>query len=184
MRTPNRHCKKCGQPFYARPSNKAHRYCSRDCRFADMRATITPPNTSDGFCECGCGERPPLATQTHTGLGYVIGQPIRFCRGHNNAGREIKKQRWVEKDCGYDTPCWVWQLGCNLDGYGRVKFRGKQRPAHRVVYEREVGTIAQGLELDHLCHNKRCVNPSHLNVVTRSEHTRRHLAIRWGHGAT
>jgi hypothetical protein len=45
--------------------------------------------------------------------------------------------------------------------------------AHRVAYEQFVGTVPDGLELDHLCENKACVNPGHLEPVTRSENVRR-----------
>jgi hypothetical protein len=47
------------------------------------------------------------------------------------------------------------------------------RPAHVVMYERHVGLVPDGLELDHLCRNTSCVNPSHLEPVTHAENMRR-----------
>ncbi|WP_217488537.1 HNH endonuclease signature motif containing protein [Curtobacterium sp. Csp1] len=69
--------------------------------------------------------------------------------------------------------CWNWIGTKNPDGYG--KYRG--RHAHRVVYERDRGAIPEGLELDHLCRNKQCVNPDHLEPVTRAENIDRRTAV-------
>lgn len=67
-----------------------------------------------------------------------------------------------------DTGCWEWQNSKTL-GYGRVKFRGRLDLAHRVAYEVLVGPIPAGLHLDHLCRNRGCVNPAHLEPVTQRE---------------
>lgn len=69
--------------------------------------------------------------------------------------------------------CWAWRGTVSADGYG--KFYGRQ--AHRVIYEALVGPIEVGLELDHLCRNKGCVNPGHLEPVTRLENMRRRYAL-------
>jgi hypothetical protein len=71
------------------------------------------------------------------------------------------------------TPtCWVWTGGV-MSGrhqYGRVHVgAAKYRPAHRVAYEMLVGPIPEGLDLDHLCRNRVCVNPAHLEPVTNHE---------------
>jgi len=59
-------------------------------------------------------------------------------------------------------------------GYGRVYLsRRKYLMAHRVVYESLVGPIPEGMHIDHLCRNPRCVNPQHLAVVTRTENVMR-----------
>lgn len=75
--------------------------------------------------------------------------------------------------------CWVWQK-CTVHGYGKIDMPCKNskkgyRPflAHRVMYELEVGPIPDGLELDHLCRNPTCVNPAHLEPVTRRENVLR-----------
>ena len=68
--------------------------------------------------------------------------------------------------------CWLW-IGARSSGYGRVRYNGKTRIAYRLVYELLVGPIPENLELDHLCRNRSCVNPDHLDPVTRLENQRR-----------
>lgn len=59
--------------------------------------------------------------------------------------------------------------GCGYDGYGRVLHKGKHLYAHRAMYEIERGVIPDGLTIDHLCRVTACVNPAHMEVVTRRE---------------
>jgi hypothetical protein len=73
------------------------------------------------------------------------------------------------------TGCWNWNACVNAQGYGRVS-SGRPRLtiyAHRASYEAFVGSVPKGLELDHLCRNRRCVNPEHLEPVTHRENVRR-----------
>ena len=71
------------------------------------------------------------------------------------------------------TGCWVW-LGCvQANGYARMTIGGRTQYAHRVSYEAFVGPIPEGLFLDHLCRNTRCVNPAHLEPVTNRENNMR-----------
>ena len=73
-----------------------------------------------------------------------------------------------------DSSCWEWIGGC-ANGYGSFFFNGRHIKAHRFAYELFVGEIPPHLEIDHLCRNRRCVNPTHLEPVTRSENIRRGL---------
>lgn len=63
--------------------------------------------------------------------------------------------------------CWEWTGYINPYGYGEVRVGPRMEKAHRVAYEFWVGPIPEGLDLDHLCRNRGCVNPSHLEPVTR-----------------
>ncbi len=72
--------------------------------------------------------------------------------------------------------CWEWIGYDGPNGYGRVKLVGRNILAHRAVYEALVGTIPEGAELDHLCRNRRCVNPAHLEPVTRRVNVLRGVA--------
>lgn len=66
-------------------------------------------------------------------------------------------------------PCLEWQRGISTGGYGRVRYEGKQRQAHRVLYEALVAPVPSELDLDHLCRNRCCCEPSHLRPATRRE---------------
>ena len=73
--------------------------------------------------------------------------------------------------------CWLW-VGANdgdKDPYGRVVVNGKQRMVHRISYETFVGKIPDGLQIDHLCRKRLCINPEHLEPVTPKENIRRGL---------
>ena len=65
--------------------------------------------------------------------------------------------------------CWVWLGARTGKGYGGFWLEEKTIPAHRVAYELLVGKIPDGLFLDHLCRNRACVNPLHLEPVTLRE---------------
>jgi len=74
-----------------------------------------------------------------------------------------------------ETGCWEWLGGRDSNGYGALYFRGRVRAAHRVAHELFIGPIPEGLHIDHLCRNPRCVNPEHLEGVTNRENVRRGL---------
>jgi hypothetical protein len=72
--------------------------------------------------------------------------------------------------------CWEWQASCLKNGYGQVRFKWDMWLAHRLTYELLIGPIPEGLTIDHLCRNKPCCNPAHLEPVTQEENYRRHVA--------
>lgn len=71
------------------------------------------------------------------------------------------------------TGCWLWTSCIDPCGYGTFTERGKNIGAHRWSYQHHVGPIPAGLELDHLCFVRHCVNPAHLEPVTHHENTLR-----------
>lgn len=58
-------------------------------------------------------------------------------------------------------------------GYVRVSINGVTKSAHRVAYEEAFGPIPEGMTIDHLCATKACIEPTHMEVVTRAENTSR-----------
>lgn len=75
-----------------------------------------------------------------------------------------------------ESGCWIWQREQTSDGYGRKRLAGGGRKAaHRWHYEQEHGPIPDGMQLDHLCRNRACCNPDHLEAVSARENCRRGL---------
>lgn len=78
-----------------------------------------------------------------------------------------------------NSGCFIWMGALNKDGYGVIGIgyesekNKKNTLAHRVAYEHFVGPIPEGLQLDHLCRVRCCVNPAHLEPVTNAENLRR-----------
>ncbi len=71
------------------------------------------------------------------------------------------------------TGCWLWCGNRYSNGYGRMSLDGRERLIHRLAYESLVGPIPAGLHLDHLCRNKFCANPVHVEPVTPAENIQR-----------
>lgn len=89
-------------------------------------------------------------------------------------GRPLEERLLRRLVCNIQTRCWEWQLKKTEKGYARmvVDFNGKKwrtKYVHQVAYELYKGTIPDGLQIDHLCRNRSCANPDHLEVVTGYE---------------
>ena len=83
--------------------------------------------------------------------------------------QELTKTRFLEKIKISNSGCWEWHASLNNVGYGRFFYQGKLRRAHRFSYELHKGPISEGLVIDHLCKNRRCVNPDHLYIKNIEE---------------
>lgn len=80
---------------------------------------------------------------------------------------------WACITVGAPNACWPFTGSLDSNGYGQHYFDGRLHQAHRVAYELTKGPIAPGLHLDHLCRNRRCCNPHHLEPVTCRENVNR-----------
>lgn len=88
------------------------------------------------------------------------------------------KTRLLKRRLIASTGCWLWK-GALSAGYGTVGIAPQiSRSAHRLAYIAFVGPIPKGLEIDHLCGIPSCINPEHLEPVTRAENCRRAKAAR------
>ena len=72
-----------------------------------------------------------------------------------------------------DTGCHVWTAYLDRQGYGKFSANGRMVLAHRFAYEQKRGAIPSGLQIDHLCRNRSCVNPDHMEPVTPRENMAR-----------
>jgi len=85
-------------------------------------------------------------------------------------------ERFVDK-IDFGDECWTWTAALQTEGYGVFIHRHVQCYAHRISYEWANGKIDKELTIDHLCRNRRCVNPSHLEEVSIKENTLRGTGI-------
>lgn len=126
------------------------------------------PDAHDVLCACGCGQPAPLYERTNNRLGFKIGDPQQWIKGHNNRTGPMINRYTVMPD-----GCWRWDGPRDPKGYGRSALNGTCMRAHRVMYFLRRGPVGANLHLDHLCNRTWCINPDHLEPVTPEENRRR-----------
>src|SRR5260370_1107503 len=88
-----------------------------------------------------------------------------------------RPRNWDNKYRVAKNGCWVWLGSRDMHGYGKIHTKHRRRHrhvgAHRLSYIMTYGPIRRGLVVDHLCRNRLCVNPSHMDIVTHGENLRR-----------
>lgn len=144
--------------------NKYRETC-HECRaqfWSNAAARTVPPPNPSGLCLCGCGQPTTIARGSDFARGRVKGEPVRYIIGHNGPDRS-RPYYTVDPV----TRCWVWQRRINADGYGEITAGGRSWKAHQWFYRQHHGAVPKGMDLDHLCRNRACVNPDHLEPVTK-----------------
>lgn len=134
---------------------------------------------NDGLCKCGCRRKTIPAARNRADRGWVKGQPVPYIRGHNSEIPLLQRifNFWRQvrpvPESGWPD-CIEWSGFISKGGYG-VFSSGilGERQAHRISYILTFGPFPLGLEPDHLCRNRKCINPYHLEAVTRKVNSRR-----------
>lgn len=130
------------------------------------------------------GKRPPKDKMPGVGRYavdswrvFVLGRKqIRMDADRRLKDYMIRKRFWAKVSKERCGGCWIWEAHVEGNGYGRFWLDGSLRLAHRIAYEMVEGEIGSGMELDHLCQVKACVNPDHLEPVDHVENCRRREA--------
>jgi hypothetical protein len=106
------------------------------------------------------------------------GESAHFIRGHNARIAHGMKKPGLGYVIDAVTGCWVWQRSLTPQGYGQLWVDNKHWIAHRYFYTLHRGAIPDGRPLDHLCRNRVCVNPEHLEPVTPEQNVHRGRATK------
>lgn len=130
--------------------------------------TNEPATTIDpATCLCGCGEPAPVARRACPRQGVRRGDQLRYVSGHNSRrSPDLTRFRVVEGGCH------EWTGARDRKGYGRIQVAGRHRGAHAVAWEAAHGPVPDGKHVDHLCHNRPCINVNHLRLLTPVENNR------------
>lgn len=85
----------------------------------------------------------------------------------------LDESDYTVEDRGHPTPCWIAKTRKSNGRYALTRIDGREVYMHRAMYEQMVGSIPDGLQIDHLCRETRCIRPDHLEPVTPAENSRR-----------
>lgn len=176
-------CVGCGMAFLAKANRvkKAEaKYCSHRCYASHLHARVEAERATVGRLCPACDVVKPITEFRRHKAGVAP-----YCRPCFNARqRRIQalhlEPDWAEVRARVRAVMTLSASGCweiqSAKRYSQLGARGAVWLGHRLSYRAFKGVIPTGLQLDHLCMNKRCVNPEHLEPVTPLENTRRYLA--------
>jgi hypothetical protein len=138
------------------------------------RAILGKPCTVDG---CPENYSAKGYCKSHYNRWYRYGDPIK--EHSTSGGVDDSIGLWGLRNRFLDqvafepmSGCWLWVGHINADGYGSIRVQKVLYQVHRYAYTILVGEVPEGLELDHTCQVRCCVNPAHLKPVTSAENKR------------
>lgn len=126
-----------------------------------------------------CGRDRPIRARGLCGSCYNRAAKRRRDTGEDMPDRSrLTAREYLEQSKGTTGQCWPWQGSVDARGYGHASLPTGRDYAHRYAYRELVGELDEGMTVDHLCRVRSCVNPDHLEQVTRAENLRRAVPYR------
>lgn len=125
-----------------------------------------------GTCHCGCGAVTPIATQSSSNRGLIVGKPTMYKEHHTRHTKRVVDRLILGRLIDPASGCWIWTKARDKDGYGLIKIHGVMCRVPPVSYETFVGPILDGLVTRHKCDNPPCFNPDHLETGTQQDNRR------------
>lgn len=102
----------------------------------------------------------------------VVGRGYRRIAPTFLARKPIKDRLIENSSIDQETGCWNWNGSLINKGYGQISIKGKNCQPHRISWKVFVGEIPKGMQINHKCHNSKCINPEHLYTGTQQENIR------------
>lgn len=166
----------CGNPLPTDTSGRGgkqanRKFCSAKCKDAHRNAARrTPAKVPCKNCGRECALiNPSLAGDICRACAAALGSAAAAVANTQDAQERFMRQVEIIQSSG----CWEWQGTLQKNGYSTFGLEAKSLRGHRWSYEHFIGPIPEGLQIDHLCRNRSCVNPEHLEPVTARENSRR-----------
>lgn len=173
-------CRLCGRVFFVGAGAFKQRggapYCSYACSRRARRSG------AEHACEqCG-GAFWVMPYQRKVGRGLYCSQPCLAAAQSAAAEPRMLDRFWAKVDKQGPVPpgrpdlgpCWLWTGTIGVQGYGLFSFKSRNRTAHQVSWMiHGLPALGPGIDRDHLCRVRRCVNPGHLEAVPHAENVRR-----------
>lgn len=164
-------CKKCGAKF-----TRSHPgiYCSLACR------GLAQTDRCTRYARCKHCYREFLVSLSYLSRGTKFCSRLCYEQGRDRI--PLEKRFWKFVTRNGPKECWEWTGGMSTHGYGKIATggAGNSEVAHRVSYRIKYGQIPNGLQINHRCDNRKCVNPRHLYAGTAKDNTHDSMARgRW-----
>ena len=179
-----KHCSICGCSNKARHRGWCEKHYTRFRRYGDPEYKVReqhrrPPTNyinTPGLCAIsGCNSKRKIKRglcDKHYMRWYKYGDPLYAQYEHRTESMTRSEYAtWFWKQTRKDGACIIWQRYIMPNGYGKTTYMGKNAYAHRMAFNLAFGYFP--VEIDHVCRNKACVNPLHLEDVTHQENCRR-----------